>query len=102
VSVAVVWRRQTGLMALTVAWRWEHFWSYPRSQPPGFVWYATLHGGPIPILRARDMYCSGQGRMLIKAASMVTVADAKGSVVPAPERSGDAAVRGALCSQART
>jgi hypothetical protein len=30
----------------------------------------------IPVGRARDMYQGGQGRMLIKAASLVTVADA--------------------------
>ena len=47
-------------------------------RPPGFVWYATLHIGPVPIVRARDMYLTGEGRMLIKAASLVTVADAKG------------------------
>ena len=48
---------------------------------PGFVWYATLYVGPIPIVRARDMYRSGVGHMLIKVASMVTVADAKGKEV---------------------
>ena len=47
-------------------------------RPPGFVWYATLHVGRVPIVRARDMYRTGKGRMLIKAASVVTVADAKG------------------------
>ena len=47
-------------------------------RPPGFVWYATLHIGPVPIVRALDMYLTGEGRMLIKAASLVTVADAKG------------------------
>jgi hypothetical protein len=47
-------------------------------RPPGFVWYATLHIGPVPIVRAGDMYLAGEGRMLIKAASVVTVAAAKG------------------------
>jgi hypothetical protein len=50
-------------------------------RPPGFVWYATLHLGPIPIVRARDMYRTGEGRMLIKTASLVTVADAKGGEI---------------------
>ena len=45
---------------------------------PGFVWYATLHIGPIPIVRARNMYRTGAGHMLIKAPSLITVADAKG------------------------
>ena len=47
-------------------------------QPPGFVWDGTLHIGPIPLVRARDMYRRGEGRMLIKVASFFTVADAKG------------------------
>jgi hypothetical protein len=48
---------------------------------PGFVWYATLHIGPVPIVRALDMYQTGLGRMLIKAASLITVADAKGKEI---------------------
>jgi hypothetical protein len=48
---------------------------------PGFVWYATLRIGPIPIVRALDMYRTGVGRMLIKAASLITVADAKGKEI---------------------
>jgi hypothetical protein len=48
---------------------------------PGFVWYATLHIGPIPIVRARDMYRTGVGHMLVKAASLITVADAKGKEI---------------------
>jgi Family of unknown function (DUF6544) len=47
-------------------------------RPPGFVWYATLHIGPVPIVRACDMYLTGEGRMPINAASRFTVADAKG------------------------
>jgi hypothetical protein len=50
-------------------------------QPPGFVWEGTLHIGPIPIVRGRDMYRRGEGHMLIKAASLFTVADAKGKEV---------------------
>jgi hypothetical protein len=48
---------------------------------PGFVWYVTLHVGPIPIVRALDMYRTGVGQMLIKAASLITVADAKGKEI---------------------
>jgi hypothetical protein len=33
----------------------------------GFIWYGTPHIGPIPIVRARDMYRTGERRMLIKA-----------------------------------
>ena len=47
---------------------------------PGFVWYATLHIGPIPIVRARNAG-PGQGTCLIKIASLITVADAKGTEI---------------------
>ena len=72
--------RQNGRMLLASRTPWiplkaEQWYSV---RPPGFVWYATLHLGLVPIVRARDMYRNGEGRMLIKAASLVTVADAKG------------------------
>lgn len=72
--------RQKGRMLLARGTPWipltaEQWYSI---RPPGFVWYATLNIGPVPILRARDMYRTGEGRMLIKAASLFTVADAKG------------------------
>ena len=47
-------------------------------RPPGFVWDATMRVAGIPVGRARDMYQSGHGRMLIKAASLVTVANIEG------------------------
>ena len=50
-------------------------------RPPEFVWYATLHIGLIPIVRARDMYRTGAGNMLIKAASLITAADAKSTEI---------------------
>jgi hypothetical protein len=46
--------------------------------PPGFVWGGTLHMGPVPVGRARDMYRDGHGHMLVKVASLFTVVDATG------------------------
>ncbi|MGH2577479.1 MAG: DUF6544 family protein, partial [Actinomycetota bacterium] len=46
--------------------------------PPSFVWDGTLHVGPIPVGRARDMYRDGHGHMLVKVASLFTVVDATG------------------------
>ena len=46
--------------------------------PPGFVWDCTLFAGPVPVVRARDLYRAGEGHMLVKAVSAFTVADAKG------------------------
>ena len=48
-------------------------------QPPGFVWEVTIHKGPLPIARGRDTYAGGEGRMVIKAGSLFTVVDDKGS-----------------------
>ncbi len=47
-------------------------------RPPGFVWDATMRVAGLPVGRARDMYQDGQGRMLVKVASLVTVADVEG------------------------
>jgi hypothetical protein len=47
-------------------------------QPPGFVWDANIHRGPLPIARGRDMYAGGEGSMLIKAGSLLTVVDDEG------------------------
>ena len=47
-------------------------------QPPGFVWGGTLHLGPLPVGRARDMYLGGAGRMLVKVASLWPVVHASG------------------------
>ena len=47
-------------------------------QPPGFVWAGTVRAGPVAVIRARDMYAEGHGRMLVKVASLWPVADASG------------------------
>ena len=48
-------------------------------QPPGFVWAGTARLGPVAVARARDMYAEGQGRMLVKVASLWPVAHASGA-----------------------
>jgi hypothetical protein len=77
--VRTVYLRQQGRVRLAGQWwiplRAQEWFS---AQPPGFVWDATMRVAGIPVGRARDMYQGGQGRMLIKAASLVTVADAGG------------------------
>ena len=72
--------RQKGTMRPGPGRRWvpldaeEHY----SVQPPGFVWVGTARVGPLPVVRARDMYAEGTGRMLVKVASLWPVADASG------------------------
>jgi len=47
-------------------------------RPPGFVWAGTARMGPLPVARARDMYAGGEGRLLVKVASLWPVVDASG------------------------
>jgi hypothetical protein len=79
--VRTVHLRQKGRLRLGAGQPWiplqaQEWYSV---QPPGFVWDGTMRVARIPVGRARDMYRTGQGRMLIKAASLVTVADANGA-----------------------
>jgi hypothetical protein len=48
-------------------------------QPPGFVWAGTARLGPVAVVRARDMYAEGHGRMLVKVVSLWPVVDARGA-----------------------
>jgi len=78
--VDTVYLEQKGQMYLGSKRGWvpldaeEHY----TVQPPGFEWDATIHKGPLPIARGRDMYAGGEGRMLIKAGSLFTVVDDEG------------------------
>jgi uncharacterized protein DUF6544 len=77
--VRTVYLRQQGRVRLAgqrwIPLRAQEWFSV---RPPGFVWDATMRVAGIPVGRARDMYQGGQGRMLVKAASLVTVADVDG------------------------
>ena len=73
--------RQKGRMRLAPGRPWipldaeEHY----SVQPPGFVWAGTARLGPLPVARARDMYADGEGRLLVKVASLWPVVDASGA-----------------------
>jgi hypothetical protein len=73
--------RQKGKMRLAPGQPWipldaeEHY----SVQPPGFVWAGTARLGPLPVARARDMYAGGEGRLLVKVASLWPVVDASGA-----------------------
>jgi hypothetical protein len=49
--------------------------------PPGFVWNATIHTDKLVDIVGRDKYANGQGNMLIKAASLVTIANSSGKEI---------------------
>jgi len=46
--------------------------------PPSFIWDARFKFMGLPLLRARDEYRSGRGRMYAKLAGIITVFDVKG------------------------
>jgi uncharacterized protein DUF6544 len=76
----IVRLRQTGRMRPGPGQPWiplnaeEHY----SVRPPGFVWAGALRLGPLVVVRARDMYAEGTGRMLVKVASLWPVVDASG------------------------
>lgn len=49
--------------------------------PPGFVWNATIHTDKFIDIVGRDKYENGKGNMLIKAASLITIANSRGNEV---------------------
>jgi hypothetical protein len=49
--------------------------------PPGFVWKATIHTDKLIDIVGRDKYICGQGNMLIKAGSLITIANSTGKEV---------------------
>ncbi|HAG10460.1 MAG TPA: hypothetical protein DCK76_03530 [Desulfotomaculum sp.] len=49
-----------------------------KTEKPGFVWVADVKAAPGIHLSGRDKYENGEGHMLIKLLSLITVADAKG------------------------
>jgi hypothetical protein len=49
--------------------------------PPGFVWNATIHTDKFIDIVGRDKYQNGKGNMLIKAASLITIANSQGNEI---------------------
>lgn len=78
-TICIVRLRQTGSMCLSPEQEWKPFTAeqYFTVDPPAFIWRARLSFIPMVWVSARDKYLQGQGNMLIKILSMITVADAK-------------------------
>lgn len=72
---------QKGKMRTTPqgAWMPVEAEQYFTTDSPGFIWVADVKMMPILHLSGRDKFVNGKGNMLIKALSLVSVADAKGA-----------------------
>jgi len=51
---------------------------YYTTNPPAFVWYGNIEPVPLISVKARDMFYSGRGNMLIKLLGLITVGDEAG------------------------
>ncbi|ACL20919.1 conserved hypothetical protein [Desulfitobacterium hafniense DCB-2] len=54
---------------------------YFRMAEPGFIWHTDIQMAPLLHISGRDKYVDGYGKMLIKALSLVTVADGQGKEI---------------------
>jgi hypothetical protein len=54
---------------------------YFKISEPGFIWKATIMMNPLLKVVGRDMYHQGKGHMLIKALSLIPVANARGEEI---------------------
>ena len=52
---------------------------YYTVSPPAFIWQAGARVAGLPLMRIRDSYVDGAGRMLITAGGLVTVGDMQGA-----------------------
>jgi len=79
-AASTVRLRQSGEMRTTPDGKWMPVGAeqYFTVNPPGFIWLADVKMMPGVHLAGRDKYLDGKGHMLIKALSLVPVADATG------------------------
>jgi hypothetical protein len=72
--------KQTGTMMSKPDGGWTPFSAeqYFSVEHPAFIWKARMAMAPLVDVVARDRYSEGRGNMLIKALSLVTIADARG------------------------
>ena len=78
--IRTVYLRQTGQMSPGGGDQWLPFQAtqYFCTQPAGFVWLARARLLFLLWIAARDKYINGHGNMLIKPASLLTMADESG------------------------
>jgi len=59
-------------------WMDENAEQYFTTVEPGFIWKAKIRPAPVLFIVGKDRYYNGQGNMLIKFLSFITVADGTG------------------------
>jgi hypothetical protein len=79
-AVASVRLKQSGTMMTKQGGDWVPFEAeqYFTVDPPAFIWKARMQAAPLIDVAARDKYQNGRGNMLIKALSLIPIADSKG------------------------
>jgi hypothetical protein len=63
--------------------KWMHFDAdqYFTTSVPGFIWKASIDAGYLVTIVGRDKYANGHGNMLIKAVSMIPIANSQGKEI---------------------
>jgi hypothetical protein len=74
---------QRGSMRIEVNDDWMPFDAeqYFTIDPPAFVWKASIHTSKLIDIVGRDKYENGKGNMLIKAASLIPIANSSGKEI---------------------
>ena len=82
-TIQLVRLKQTGLFRTGANQPWLPIEAeqYFVTDPPAFVWHARVKPASLFWIEARDKYVTGQGNMLIKPFSAVTVANATGKEI---------------------
>jgi hypothetical protein len=82
-KVVTVRLKQKGFFRMKADKDWMPFDAeeYYTVNEPAFVWHVKMQMAPFFYVTGKDRYFDGKGNMLIKLASIVTVADGKGSKI---------------------
>ncbi len=79
-TIHTVRLKQIGKFRQSAQQPWRHLDAkeYFSVNPPVLLWEGTIRQWGLPLARARDMYRDGKGNMLIKIATIFTIANATG------------------------
>lgn len=82
-KIKAVRLRQRGYIRQKPDQSWMPFEAeqYYTTDPPAFVWTASLKAFPLLSIKARDMYYEGKGNIYIKLPPFITIADARGDEI---------------------